>query len=941
MYLKLRMLLIWFVGLAVPMHAQDDKPTALVKGKLISTATNEPAHDVQVTIPYLRLLATTDGSGDFSFSRVPYGTYMVVIGGTSTLSDSIRIVVNKSVNDLGSINVTMSDQGNVMQNALIPTLLLDENNAAADDDGISSQNVSGLLTASRDPFQNTAAFIFGPYRFQPRGYDRSAQQIFVNGMPMNDIETGDAFWNQWGGLNDVFRGRSSTYGLEASEYAIGGVNGAVYFDATAANQRKQTRITYSNSNRQYRNRLMITHNSGLLKGDWAYSVSLGKRWGKEGYMAGTFYDAYSYYAAVTKRFGSKHEFNLTAFGAPTRRGKVGPSWQETYDITGDNFYNPNWGYQNGEKRNARVADYHQPTFILNYQYAPSKNTHWHTSIGYQYGINANSQIDWYQGSDPRPDYYRYLPSWRDELFADDPVLLGQEKQDVTQGWQNDENVRQVNWDRLYNVNLGNFETVANVNGVAGNDVYGRRSVYVIGSDVDDIRKYTFNTYVQHVLNEHITLYEGFTLLSQRTESYRRMDDLLGGDFYLNYNQFAERQYIANPSIRQNDLETPNRIVKEGEKYFYDYNSHFMKSWVWGQAVFTYNKVDFFVSASGGFNNFRREGLFRNGLFPNSSFGNGEMQRFLTYTLKGGATYKLNGRNYVFVNAATMQDAPTMDNTYVSPRTRNQTVTNPTEENTYSIEGGYLLRAPKLNGRLVGYATDVIGATQIKRFYNEGFQTFTNYALQGINMRFTGAEIAVDYKLSPSINVTGVAALGQAFYTNRPSVSVYGDNDTSINEAASQVYIKDYYLAVGPQSAYSFGVKYSSKRYWFGTLTFNYFDRNYVDIAPTRRTQEAQTAGRVPGSDEWNSVFKQEQLPSFYTVDFFIYKSILLSRSFKFLPKNTFLYLSLGVNNLLDNREIRTGGFENLRFDSGTPGKFPSKYFIGYGRNYFANVSLKF
>ncbi|HRO41778.1 MAG TPA: TonB-dependent receptor [Flavipsychrobacter sp.] len=940
MYFKFRMLLLWLVVFAIPMYAQDEKGTALVKGKLINTALNEAAHDVQVTIPFLRLLATSDGNGDFNFSHVPFGTHTMVIGGTSTFSDTVRIVVNKKVIDLGLINITANDQGNVLQNALIPTLLLDENNMAADDDGISSQNVSGLLTASRDPFQNTAAFIFGPYRFQPRGYDRSAQQIFVNGTPMNDIETGDAFWNQWGGLNDVFRGRSSTYGLEPSEYAMGGINGTVYFDATAANQRKQTRITYSNSNRQYRNRLMVTHNSGLLKGDWAYSISLGKRWGQEGFIQGTFYDAYSYFAAVTKRFGLKHEINFTAFGAPTRRGKVAPAIQEVYNIAGSNFYNPNWGYQNGEKRNARVADYHQPTFILNYKYAPTKKTNWHTSIGYQYGINANSSIDWYNGSDPRPDYYRYLPSWRNELYANNPTLAAQEAEDVRSRWQNEPSVSQVNWDRLHQVNFGNYEMVNDVNGIANNNVFGRRSVYVVGSDVDDIRKYTLNTYVQHVLNDHVTLYEGFTLLNQRTESYRRLDDLLGGDFYINYNQFAEREYIANPSIRQNDLETPNRIIKEGDKYNYHYNSHFMKSWVWAQAVFTYNKVDFFVSASGGFNSFRREGMFRNGLYPASSLGFSPTQKFLTYALKGGVTYKLNGRNYLFVNAATLQDAPTMDNTYISPRTRNQAVNNPIEQNTYSIEGGYLLRAPKLNGRIVGYSTDVKGASEIKRFYHEDFQTFVNYAMQDIDMRFTGAEIAIEYKVTPSINVTGVAALNQAFYTNRPKVSVYGDNDTSIVAVARETYLKNYYLAVGPQSAYSLGFKYSSKQYWFGTLSFNYFDRNYVDVNPDRRTANTVSA-LTPGSSEWHTILDQEKLPNFFTIDLFVYKSLLLSRTFKFLPKNTFLYLSLGVNNLLDNQNIRTGGFEQLRFDNAAPNKFPGKYFIGYGRNYFANVSLKF
>ena len=111
---------------------------------------------------FLRLLATSDGTGEFIFSQVPKGTHNMVIGGMATVNDTIRIVINKDVVDLGAINITANDRGNAVQNALIPTLLLDENNTAADDDGISSQNVSGLLTASRDPFQNTAAFIFGP-----------------------------------------------------------------------------------------------------------------------------------------------------------------------------------------------------------------------------------------------------------------------------------------------------------------------------------------------------------------------------------------------------------------------------------------------------------------------------------------------------------------------------------------------------------------------------------------------------------------------------------------------------------------------------------------------------------------------------------------------------------------------------------------------------------
>ncbi len=212
-------------------------------------------------------------------------------------------------------------------------------------------------------------------------------------------------------------------------------------------------------------------------------------------------------------------------------------------------------------------------------------------------------------------------------------------------------------------------------------------------------------------------------------------------------------------------------------------------------------------------------------------------------------------------------------------------------------------------------------------------------MQNMNLRFIGTEIAFDYKVSHTVSITGAAALNQAFHTNRPVVQVYGDNDTSVVAVSRETYLTNYYLSVGPQSAYSLGGKYSSRHYWFGVLTFNFFDRNYIDVNPDRRTPAAIAAG-IPGSAASHDVLGQQKLPAFFTADMFVYKSVLLSALFKFLPEKTFLYLSVGVNNILNNRSIKTGGFEQLRFDPAMPDKFPPKYFIGYGRTYFANVSLK-
>lgn len=935
--------LILLVALPSSIVLAQDKKTALVKGNLSNQATSQPASDVQLAIPALKMLQSSDGAGEFSFSQIPYGTHYLLIGGVNMKLDTLRVDINAPLVDLGILSVRPNDAATSVQSIDIPTIALEDNNVSASDDGVGSQNISGVLTASRDPYLNTIAFVFGPYRFQPRGYDRNQQEVQINGAPMNDIETGDAYWNQWGGLNDVFRGRSNIYGLQPSDYAYGGINGTTYFDASAASQRKQTRVTYSLTNRLYRNRLMVTHSSGLLKSGWAYSLSASRRWSQEGYVPGTFYDGYSYYGAITKVINGKHELNFTAFGAPTRRGKSAPAVQEAYDLAGSNFYNPNWGYQNGEKRNAKVADIFQPTYIFNYEYNPTNRTHWNTAIGYQHGKNKNSTLDWYNAADPRPDYYRYLPSWQLINFQSDPAVAQREYDQAAAQWKANESQRQINWDRIYDANRNNYELISSINGNPNDSVLGRRSLYVLSNDVDDLKKFIFNTVLQHAVSEHVTLFTGASFVSQKTESYRQLVDLLGGDFYVNYNQFASRTY-NNDTLTQNDLRNPNRIVKVGDKYGYEYVSRFSKFQWWAQSVFTFNKVDFFAAVHLGKNSFSREGLYQNGLYADNSFGKATVQKFTIFGVKGGITYKINGRNYLFVNASLNQDAPTIENTYVSIRTRNQLVDNVQAQKTSSLEGGYLLKAPRVSGRLVGYVTDVKNATEIKRFFNDdpAFQTFVNYALTNMNTRYTGIEFALDIKVTPSLNVTGVASVGQAFYTNRPTVDVYRDNDTVVSGTNRETFIQNYYLSVGPQSAYSLGLNYRSRRYWYASLSSNYFARNYVDINPDRRTAQAGE-GITRNSPEWNKIYDQQVNPTAFTLDLFFGKSFLLSKFMRSLPRNTFLYLNVGVNNLLDNQDIRTGGFEQLRYDFAdkNPNRYPTKYFYGFGRNFFVNLALKF
>jgi hypothetical protein len=937
MKLRLLVLSIFLFCCSQPSGAQSKK-TAIIKGKLINSVTKTPFSELRVTIPGLDVFTIASGDGNFNFSSVPFGDHGMIISGINVKNDTIRLVVDKDIIDLGEINLNPSEKNIVIENTEIPTIAIEDisnNDAVADNDASSSQG-GGFFVATQDPFLYNILSFFYNYRFKPRGIYGVETQL--NGVPLVDYERGYSTWGQLGGLNDVLRGRSASYGLKLSEYDYGSINGLTYLDATAADQRKGTTLSYTNTNRSYRNRIMLTHNTGLMNNGWAYSFSMSRRWANEGFVKGTFYESYSFYAAVSKKVG-KGMINLTAIGASNKFGRAVNVTDEMYELADDNQYNPAWGYQNGKKRNARVTDAFQPLIVANYTYRSSDNLRWNTALGYSFGKYKSSSIDFYNAYSPYPDYYRNMPSYYLTFNPPNTALAAQLRAQLKAHPED----MQIDWDGLYNVNYLNTQTIYNVNGVAGNNFTGRRSLYVLSNYVDDMKKINFNTNFEYYKNEHLTLYGGLKFTTQTDEYYKELADLLGGDYYVNYNQFATQQTIINPASLQNNLNNPNQIIKKGNKYGYNYIENIKQGDLWGQAAFAYSNVDLFVAADAGYTTFFRNGLMRNGLFPNNSYGHSPAQSFFTYKIKGGITYKLNLRNFLYLNAEYRQEAPLVANTYVSVSTRDFIVDNPKTVKAKTMEGGFIRKSPTFNARITGYVTEMTDATNILRFFNDdpAIQSFVNYVLKDVGIRSIGTELMGSYKLTKEVNITGIVALGQTFYTNNPTATIYQDNDPTMTTTAHKVYIKNYYIGNGPQSIYTLGVNYRP-RGWHAHLNLNYIDNSYVQINPERRTTlAADTLQR--NSPAWKKVYEQEKLPGAFTIDISGGKTFDLGRYFKNLHHRTSLAFNCGIVNLLNNKNIKTYGSEQLRYDysNRSPDKFPNKYDYAFGLNYYANISLRF
>jgi hypothetical protein len=796
-----------------------------------------------------------------------------------------------------------------LQDTLIPVIALTD----ADFDDNDRQQFSSLLTAGRDPFIAAVSFNFNAVRFKMRGYDADLFGTSLNGLPMNNLDNGYTPWALWSGLTDIMRNREQVSGLRAASFAFGEPGGALQVDLRAGKQRRQTTVSYALSNRSYTHRCNVLHATGYHADGWAFAFAGSMRMAAEGYVPGTFYKGESYVVSAGKKLGTRQVLGLVLMGAYTQNGRQEASVQEAKEAAGSLYYNPSWGFQQGRKRNANVVTTHQPLLLLTHDYQVSQSTSLSTTAALSFGKRSVTGLDWYQAADPRPDYYRYLPGYQSGVAL---------QQQVKRAWATDGAVSQINWNRLYAVNENN-------NG---------RSRYILENRVVSTGRSMAAVHLSTRVSEVLQVTGGLSYQRQQNQYYKTVNDLLGGVFYVDVNQFAERDFPGDLNALQNDLNRPDRKVMVGDRFGYDYRIVLHKQAVWLQLAFSFRKLDVFVAASASRSGFQRTGLVRNGLFPLNSYGTSDEHTFNGYGFKGGITYKLNGRHYFYLHAAALEKPPYFDNVYLSPRTRDKVQDEVVTEKITTAETGYVVNAPAIKLRAGGYITSFRNGMNVVSFYHDTYNSFVNYALRNIDRLHYGCEIGMEVKLLPDLIMNAIAATGRYYYKSRQQAIITLDNDASMLDKAI-VYAQNFRVGGTPQEAYSTGLSYRSPAAWFMSVTGNYFCRQWMEINPLRRTPQA--VDQIdPRSALYHEIVDQVQWPSQYTVDVFAgYNRKLPARWLK----NTSLVIYLGISNLLNNRGIISGGYEQLRFDGleKQATRFPPKNWYAYGINCFLSTSLRF
>ncbi|HRH39481.1 MAG TPA: TonB-dependent receptor, partial [Flavobacteriales bacterium] len=409
-------------------------------------------------------------------------------------------------------------------------------------------------------------------------------------------------------------------------------------------------------------------------------------------------------------------------------------------------------------------------------------------------------------------------------------------------------------------------TVEDANGIAGNDITANRSKYIVEEVRTDPTRFGLNSVWNKDVSESLHLTVGGSFHHQKSHNFKVLNDLLGGDFWVDIDQFADRDFPGS-TVSTNDLTTPNKVVHEGDHFGYDYDLHTRYVDAFAQVEKTWKRVDGYVGIDLSQTTFWREGHLQNGRFPEESLGNSAKQNFMGFGLKTGGLYKISGRQFFSANAAYIVRPPSSSASYLAPRVRDAIVPGLTPESTYSGDIGYVVRAPRIKGRATLYYTRIMNQVWNRSYYNDDYNTIVNYAMTGVDQIHKGLELGVEANLSSTWLMTVVYAKGDYRYASRPTATITRNNSYEVFGTDRVIYWDGYHVGGMPQSAASFGLKYSSPKFWFAGFNANWFGNIYLDPNPDRRTTEA-VGNYVVTDPQWNALLDQTKLKDNYTVDMY-------------------------------------------------------------------------
>jgi outer membrane receptor protein involved in Fe transport len=640
----------------------------LIKGQLLDPA-GGPLAGANVYLKGTTTGIMSDLQGNFALTAKEKGDQVLIVSFIGMLQQEHKVQLSGNDVDLGIITM-QNDAVGLSEVTVFANVAIDRktpvpiSNIKTEqiETRLGTQEYPELLKSTPGVYATKQGGAFGDSRINIRGFNSRNTATMINGVPVNDMESGWVYWSNWAGLSDVTRSMQVQRGLGASKIAIPSIGGTINI-LTKTTDAEEGGSVYYGTGSDNLMKVGFTVSTGLTDKNWASTVSIAKSSGN-GFVDGTRFEAYSYYLNVSKVINAKQRLSLTIFGAPQWHNQRSTQMLiSTYKdpLINNIRYNSDWGYKNGQLYSFRENYYHKPMIILNHFWDLSKNLNISTAFYVSTGTGGGTS-----------------PGGTNKFY--DPSYLVQ---------------NQPNIDRIVQENIAR--------GALGSETILRSSV--------NNHFWTGLLSTGTYKKDWLTISGGLDLRYYKGKHYQKVVDLLGGDFYLD---------------AASDINHPNKVTYVGDKIGYWDDGLVLWEGLFGQAEADLGKLTAFVAGAVSNKSYSRVEYFLEPNTNWKSEYQGTQSpwyNFVGYSFKGGANYNLTKNHNLFFNTGYFQNQPDFRNVFYNyTNAANSSAPN---EKVLSMELGYGYRSRLFSANVNGYYTTWKDKTRTIGYTDNGVDRFAN------------------------------------------------------------------------------------------------------------------------------------------------------------------------------------------------------------------------
>lgn len=877
------------------------------------------------TLSFSQSFTVSGQISDYNIGEPLIGVNVVYGPGMGTVTDingyySLELEkgeYNIEVSYIGFLSQTKTivlDNKNIFINFELKTITLDEVEIIGDlartretpvafsnitpakiEEQLASQDIPLILNSTPGVYATQSGGGDGDARINIRGFNQRNVAVMLDGIPVNDMENGWVYWSNWFGLDAVMRGTQIQRGLGMSKLAIPSVGGTINITTKGIDAKKGISFKQEVGTAGFlRSSLGIT--TGRLDNGWGVTFAGSYKKGN-GYVDQTFTEGWFYFLRVDKEIG-KHLISVTAMGAPQKHGqrsykKYISTFDSAYaveagmtpgfiDTIGTNGlpvdmglkYNPNWGWLS----RAQITD--TDTIYPDRVATSTANNFYHKpmfSLRDFWSVNDKLYIS--------NVLYLSIGSGGGGSFSPTPTLeLETGQQDLQSKYNTNMNIPYG-----FNPNKQSF-------GIMRNAVNNHFWLGLLS---------TFD----YKFNDAFSLSGGVDLRTYKGEHYREVDDLFGGNFFLD-------------DGNKNESDTIKKY--EGDKI--GYNNDALVRWggLFAQLKYQTGNLTTFINLTGSTSGYKRIDYFLP-VLEDGGVNETPWKYIPGFTIKGGANYNLNETMNVFMNLGYLSKAQRFQNVFDR---QNQEFLEIKNERVKAIELGYSYVLPRLTLNVNTYYTvwenrPTDRNTSFPDPNNPDIRYTVN--INNMNALHKGIEFEFAYRILKNLTFESLLSVGDWKWTSADSAIIYNDN----GEFVGKRYFDAKGLYVGDAAQYQNreSLRWEIIRGLYVTGVFTWFGKNYSEFNPLDLDPEENPWA----FDEDGNPRQSWQIPNYYMFDF--------HAGYSWNVKKVGFQLRGSVLNAFDNRFVTDAQnndpylVQSSGFDANSAGVF-----MGMGRRF--NISLR-